>query len=41
MPIASHEKYAEMLDSAQKGNYAFPAINVSSSQTQAQGDARG
>jgi fructose-bisphosphate aldolase class II len=33
MPIASHEKYAEMLDAAQKGNYAFPAINVSSSQT--------
>jgi fructose-bisphosphate aldolase class II len=33
MPIATHEKYAEMLDSAQKGNYAFPAINVSSSQT--------
>src|SRR3712207_1862403 len=33
MPIASHEKYAEMLDGAQQGNYAFPAINVSSSQT--------
>jgi fructose-bisphosphate aldolase, class II len=33
MPIVSHEKYAEMLDAAQKGNYAFPAINVSSSQT--------
>ena len=33
MPIATHEKYAEMLDTAQKGNYAFPAINVSSSQT--------
>jgi fructose-bisphosphate aldolase class II len=33
MPIATHEQYAEMLDSAQKGNYAFPAINVSSSQT--------
>src|SRR6187431_3533200 len=33
MPIATHEKYAEMLDAAQKGNYAFPAINVSSSQT--------
>src|SRR3954452_8566370 len=33
MPIATHEKYAEMLDAAQKGNYAFPAINVTSSQT--------
>src|SRR3954463_5240399 len=33
MPIATPEKYAEMLDAAQKGNYAFPAINVSSSQT--------
>src|SRR6188474_2465852 len=33
MPIATHEQYAEMLDAAQKGNYAFPAINVSSSQT--------
>jgi fructose-bisphosphate aldolase, class II len=33
MPIATHEQYAEMLDAAQQGNYAFPAINVSSSQT--------
>src|SRR3954447_6580801 len=33
MPIATHEKTAEMLDAAQQGNYAFPAINVSSSQT--------
>jgi fructose-bisphosphate aldolase class II len=33
MPIATHEKYAEMLDAAQKANYAYPAINVSSSQT--------
>src|SRR6187402_249143 len=33
MPIATHEKYAEVLDAAQKGNYAYPAINVSSSQT--------
>src|SRR6187402_1521568 len=33
MPVATHEKYAEMLDAAQKGNYAYPAINVSSSQT--------
>jgi hypothetical protein len=27
------EKYAEMLDAAKKGAFAFPAINVSSSQT--------
>ncbi|WP_205471996.1 class II fructose-bisphosphate aldolase [Nocardioides sp. SYSU D00038] len=33
MPIATPEKYAEMLDSAKNGGYAFPAINVSSSQT--------
>jgi fructose-bisphosphate aldolase, class II len=33
MPIATHEVYAEMLDKAQTGSYAFPAINVSSSQT--------
>ncbi len=33
MPIATPEKYAEMLDAAKRGSYAFPAINVSSSQT--------
>lgn len=33
MPIATPEKYAEMLDAAKSGQYAFPAINVSSSQT--------
>ncbi len=33
MPIATPEKYAEMLDAAKAGAYAFPAINVSSSQT--------
>ncbi|MDR1767681.1 MAG: class II fructose-bisphosphate aldolase [Propionibacteriaceae bacterium] len=33
MPIASPEKYAEMLDAAKKGSYAFPAINITSSQT--------
>ncbi len=33
MPIATPEKYAEMLDAAKAGQYAFPAINVSSSQT--------
>ncbi|WP_028655309.1 class II fructose-bisphosphate aldolase [Nocardioides sp. J54] len=33
MPIATPEKYAEMLDAAKGGSFAFPAINVSSSQT--------
>ncbi len=33
MPIATPEVYAEMLDQARAGAYAFPAINVSSSQT--------
>lgn len=33
MPIASPEKYAQMLDAAKAGSHAFPAINVTSSQT--------
>ena len=33
MPIATPEKYAEMLDAAKADAFAFPAINVSSSQT--------
>ena len=33
MPIATPEKYAEMLDAAKGRSFAFPAINVSSSQT--------
>jgi fructose-bisphosphate aldolase class II len=33
MPIASPEKYAEMLDRAKSSAFAFPAINVSSSST--------
>ncbi|MEO7744955.1 MAG: class II fructose-bisphosphate aldolase [Actinomycetota bacterium] len=33
MPIASPEVYAAMLDGAKAGQYAFPAINVTSSQT--------
>ncbi len=33
MPIATPEKYAEMLDNAKKNAFAYPAINVSSSQT--------
>jgi fructose-bisphosphate aldolase class II len=33
MPIATPEKYAEMIDAAKSGGYAFPAVNVTSSQT--------
>jgi fructose-bisphosphate aldolase class II len=33
MPIASPEVYAEMLNRAKAGAFAYPAINVSSSQT--------
>ncbi|WP_028659199.1 class II fructose-bisphosphate aldolase [Nocardioides insulae] len=33
MPIATPEKYAEMLATAKENEFAFPAINVSSSQT--------
>ncbi len=33
MPIASPEIYAEMLDRAKAGKFAYPAINTSSSQT--------
>jgi fructose-bisphosphate aldolase class II len=33
MPIASPEVYAEMLDRAKAGRFAYPAINVTSSQT--------
>jgi fructose-bisphosphate aldolase, class II len=33
MPIASPDKYAAMIDSAKNGGYAYPAINVTSSQT--------
>ncbi|MFC0582145.1 class II fructose-bisphosphate aldolase [Micrococcoides hystricis] len=33
MPIATPDKYAEMIDSAKAGGYAFPAVNVTSSQT--------
>ena len=33
MPIATPETYAEMLDTAKEKSFAFPAINVSSSQT--------
>ena len=33
MPIATPDVYAEMLDRAKREGYAYPAINVSSSQT--------
>ncbi|CAA9371452.1 class II fructose-bisphosphate aldolase, partial [uncultured Nocardioides sp.] len=33
MPIATPERYAEMLDAAKSRSFAYPAINVSSSQT--------
>ncbi len=33
MPVATPEVYAEMLDSAKAGKFAYPAINVSSSET--------
>ena len=33
MPVATPEIYAEMLDKAKRDSFAFPAINVSSSQT--------
>ncbi|XPP26658.1 MAG: class II fructose-bisphosphate aldolase [Leucobacter sp.] len=33
MPLATPEQYAAMLDTAKAGGFAFPAINVSSSQT--------
>jgi fructose-bisphosphate aldolase, class II len=33
MPIASPEVYAEMLDKAKRDKFAYPAINVTSSQT--------
>ncbi|MBL3700616.1 class II fructose-bisphosphate aldolase [Leucobacter luti] len=33
MPVASPDQYAAMLDAAKSGGFAFPAVNVSSSQT--------
>src|SRR5690606_7492225 len=30
MPVATPQQYAAMLDAAQQGNYAYPAINVTS-----------
>lgn len=33
MPIATPDEYAQMLDTAKAGHFAYPAINVTSSQT--------
>lgn len=33
MPIATYDQYCEMLDSAKKNGYAYPAINVTSTST--------
>lgn len=33
MPIATPEQYAEMIERAKAGKFAYPAVNVSSSQT--------
>lgn len=33
MPVATYEQYCQMLDKAQKENFAFPAINVTSTST--------
>ena len=30
MPICTPDQYREMIDAAQRGGYAFPAVNVSS-----------
>jgi fructose-bisphosphate aldolase, class II len=33
MPVVTPKQYADMLDAAQRGNYAYPAINVTSTET--------
>ncbi len=33
MPVATPKQFAQMLDAAQKGNYAYPAVNCSSINT--------
>lgn len=33
MPVANYEQYCQMLDRAQKGGFAYPAINVTSTST--------
>lgn len=33
MPVVNHQQYCEMLDRAQKENFAYPAINITSTET--------
>ena len=33
MPVANYEQYCQMLDTAKKGGFAYPAINVTSTST--------
>ena len=33
MPVATPEQYRELIDAAKAGSYAYPAVNVSSSET--------
>ena len=33
MPVVDHNTYCRMLDQANRGNYAFPAINITSMST--------
>ncbi len=33
MPLATAEQYREMIDAARTGGFAYPAVNVSSSET--------
>ena len=33
MPVATPDQYNAMLDAARKGKYAYPAINITSSET--------
>ena len=33
MPVATPQQYKDMLDAAQKGGYAYPAINITSLST--------
>ncbi len=33
MPVANYEQYCKMLDNAKKGKFAYPAINITSTET--------
>ena len=33
MPVVDFEKYCAMLDKAQKENYAYPAVNITTTDT--------